>query len=63
MLKSWRSSSRRIRTVDKDFPNELDFKDTQVLAKIRDIHKTEKKNLLALEFLVMKIKKYIQSLY
>ena len=40
----------------------LDFKDIKFPVKIRDIDKIEKRTQLALLFLVMKIRKNIQSL-
>ena len=45
-----------ITKADKDFTKKIDFKDIKFPVKTRDIHKTEKKNLLALAFLVMKTK-------
>ena len=50
--------------ITKNFAKKLDFKDTKFPVKVRDIHKIEKKRIpLALVFLVMKIKKNIQSMY
>ena len=51
--------------ADKDFAEKLDFKDIKFPVTIRDIHKIEKKKriLLELVFLVIKIKKNIQSMY
>ena len=49
----------RITKADKDFAKKLNFKDIKFLFKVRDIHKIEKKNPLALVFLVMKINKRI----
>ena len=53
----------RIIKVDKDFAKTLDFKNINFPVKIRDIHKIENKNPSALAFLVMKIRKGIQSMY
>ena len=50
----------RITKVDKDFAKRLDFKYIKFSVKIRDIHKSI---LSALAFLVLKIKKNIQSMY
>ena len=50
-----------IRQADKDFARELDFKDTKIPVKIRDIHKIEKKTVLStLVFLVTKTRANIQ---
>ena len=38
----------RIRKVDKDFSRALDFKDIKFPVKIRDIHKIEKRNCIAI---------------
>ena len=54
---------KRITKADKDFAKKLDFKDITFSVKVWDIHKIEKKILLTLVFLVMKIKKNIQSMY
>ena len=53
----------RIAETDKDFARKLDFKDTKLPVKIRDIHKTEKRVLSPLVFLVIKIRKSIQPMY
>ena len=53
----------RIAKADKDFARVLDFKDIRFPVKIRDIYKIEKTNSIALAFLVMKIRKNIQSMY
>ena len=53
----------RIPKADKDFARVLDFKDIRFPVKIRDIYKIEKTNSIALAFLVMKIRKNIQSMY
>ena len=56
----------RITKVDQGFAEKLDFKDIKFPVKIRDINKIEKKkkkNPSALVFLVMKIRKSIQSMY
>ena len=47
---------RRITKSVKDFAKRLDFKDMKFLVKTRDIHKIEKRILLALAFLVTKTK-------
>ena len=44
------------KTIRQAFAKKLDFKDIKFLVKARDIHKIEKKNILALAFLVMKTK-------
>ena len=54
---------RRITKADKDFAKRLDFKDTKLPVKIRDIHNIEKRSQSALAFLVMKLRKNIQSMY
>ena len=54
---------RRITKADKDFDKKLNFKDINFPVKIRDIHKVEKRIPPALVFLVMKIRKNIQSTY
>ena len=55
---------RRITKADKDFAKRLDIKDIKFPVKIRDIHKMKKKkNPSTLEFLAMKIKKNILSMY
>ena len=55
---------RRIIKVYKDFAKRLDFKGIKFPVKIRDIYKIEKKRVpLALAFLVMKIRRIIQSMY
>ena len=53
----------RITKADKDFAKRLDFKDIKFPVKIRDIHKIEKIIPSAIAFLVMKIRKNIQSMY
>ena len=55
----------KITTADKKFAKNFDFKDTKPLVKIRDIYKIKKKRriLSVLLFLIMKIKKNIQSMY
>ena len=55
--------SAGIAKVDKHFIKKLDFKDIKVPVKVRDIHKIEKTIPLTLLFLVMKIRKNIQSMY
>ena len=47
----------RIPKTDKDFARKLDFKDTKLPVKIRDIHKTEKRVLSPLVFFGYKNKK------
>ena len=42
--------------ADKDYAKKLNFKDIKFPVKTRDIHKIEKSNILALAFLIMKIK-------
>ena len=39
---------RRITKADKDFEEELNFKDVNFAVEIRDIHKIEKKNFIAI---------------
>ena len=51
--------SARITKADQDFAKMLDFKDINFPVKIREIHKIPS----ALAFIVMKIKKNIQSIY
>ena len=53
----------RITKADKDLARKLDFKDIKFPVKIRNIHKTEKRVLSPLVFLVMKITKNIQYMY
>ena len=53
----------RITKADKDFARVLYLKDIRFPVKIRDIYKIEKTNSIALAFLVMKIRKNIQSMY
>ena len=53
----------RITKADKDFAKVLYLKDIRFPVKIRDIYKIEKTNSIALAFLVMKIRKNIQSMY
>ena len=48
---------KRITKADKDFAKKLDFKDIKFPVKVRDIQNLKKIILLALVFLVMKIKK------
>ena len=49
--------------IDQLFGNQLDFEDIKFPAKIKDINKIEKKRIFsALVFLVMKIRKSIQSI-
>ena len=55
-LNSADHNPRRITKVDKDFAKRLYFKDIKFQIKVRDIHKTEKRILLGLAFLVMKTK-------
>ena len=57
-----RSSYPRITRDDKHFEKKLDFKNIKFLLKIRYIHKIEKIFLSPLEFLVIKIRKNIQSM-
>ena len=54
---------RRITKAAKDFAKKIDFKGIKFLVKIRDIHRTGKRIPSTLVFLVMKIKKNIQSIY
>ena len=54
---------RRITKTNKDFTKKINFKDIKFPVKVRDIHKIEKRIPSALVFLVMKIKKNIQSMY
>ena len=49
--------------ADKDFAKILDFTDIKFPMKITDIHKTEKRISSTLAFLVMKVKKNMQSMY
>ena len=44
-----------IRKVDRLFGDKLDFEDIKFPVKIKDIHKTEKRILSTLVFLVIKI--------
>ena len=60
-LNSEDCNPKRNTKADKDFAKKIDFKDTKFPVKVRDIHKIEKKNSIALVFLVMKIRKNIQS--
>ena len=53
----------RITKADKDFARVLYLKDIRFPVKIRDIYKIEKTNSIALAFLVLKIRKNIQSMY
>ena len=55
-----------ITKADKGFVKKLNFKDIKFQVKASDIHKIEKKKKRipsALAFLIMKIKKNIQSMY
>ena len=54
---------RRITKAAKDFAKKIDFKGIKSLVKIRDIHRIGKRIPSTLVFLVMKIKKNIQSIY
>ena len=54
---------RRFTKADKDFAKRLDFKDIKFPVKIRDITKSKKRISSALAFLVMKVRKNIQSMY
>ena len=60
-------NSKRITKPDKDFAKKIDFKDIEYPVKVIDIHKIKKKKKKripsALVFLVMKIRKNIQSMY
>ena len=47
---------RRITKAKKDFVKRLDFKDIKFLAKIRDVHKIEKKNSIAISVFDNEIK-------
>ena len=51
----------KIRKVDKLFPDELDLEDMKFPVKVKDVHKIEKRILLALVLLVMKAKKHLVS--
>ena len=53
----------RITKADKDFAKKLDFKDLKFPVKVKDIHKIEETNPSPLVFLIMKIKKNMQSIY
>ena len=53
----------RITKADKDFAKKLDFKDIKFPVKVKDIHKIEETNPSPLVFLIMKIKKNMQSIY
>ena len=53
----------RITKTDKDFSKNFDFKDIKSPVKVRDMHEIEKKNSIALVFLVMKIWENIQCIY
>ena len=53
---------RRIKKIDKLYGSKLDFKDTKLPVKVRDIRKIKRKNSIGLVFLVMKIGKSIQSM-
>ena len=47
----------------KILPKNPDFKEIKYPIKVRDMHKTEKKNPSALVLLVMKMRKNIKFLY
>ena len=51
------------RLIDKIVADALYFEDIKFLVKIEDTHKIEKRILLALLFLVMKIRKKTSNLY
>ena len=53
----------RITKLDKDFARDLDFKDIYFQLKLETFWKLKKRVLLPLVFLVMKIRKNIQSMY
>ena len=53
---------KRNRKVDKLYGDILDFKDIKFSVKVRDVHKIERKIPLELVFLVIKIRKNIQSM-
>ena len=53
----------RIRKNYKSFARELDVKDIEYHEKIREIHKIEEKLVSAFVFLVMKIRKNVQSMF
>ena len=53
----------RIKKANKDFTKRLDFKDIRFTIKTRDIHKIQKRIPSGLVFLVVKIRKKIQSIY
>ena len=53
----------RITKADKDIAKKLDFKDIKFPVKVKDIHKIEETNPSPLVFLIMKIKKNMQSIY
>ena len=53
-------NSTRIRNVNKDFVRVLDFKDIKFSVKIRNIHKSEKKNCINISLFVYENKeKYL----
>ena len=56
ILKSGRSNPARITKFDKDFSNRLDFENTKVPVKTRDIHKIEKENSISVTVVVYKNK-------
>ena len=62
-LNSIDQNRRRITKAAKDFAKKIDFKGIKFLVKIRDIHRIGKRIPSTLVFLVMKIKKNIQSIY
>ena len=39
---------RRITKANKDFTKKIDFKDIKFPVKVRDMHKTEKKNFISI---------------
>ena len=53
----------RITKADEDFAKKLDFKDIKFPVKVKDIHKIKETNPSPLVFLIMKIKKNMQSIY
>ena len=53
-------NSTKIRKVNKDFARLLDFEDTKFSVKIRNIHKSEKKNCINISLFVYENKeKYL----
>ena len=63
IIKKKKKKKKKVRKDDKVFAEKRDFKDIKFSAEIRNIHKIEKIILLALLFLVMKIRKNIQFMY